>query len=184
MQRTRTGRLYLLFLFPYKQQMVCHTKQLRLFTNVKMITKVLCIVLVTHFVDSILYQLAGSIGRNLMQYCNPAVDKQLSCSIHCVEYKGKIVEFECILVIITPGKVVSIVFQFGKKQKIIGYKSKKYLTAVFTDTFCFADTPFLISIVFQVIKRSEQQHYVKRFVCITRKVKRIALNKVNLIFRC
>ena len=57
---------FLLFLFSHEQQMIRHAKQFRFFTDIEVITEILCVVLVAHFVDPCRQKLTCTIGCNLV----------------------------------------------------------------------------------------------------------------------
>ena len=89
-----------LFLCSHKQQVVGHTQQLRFFTDIEVITEILRIVLVTHFVYSRCQQLARTIGRNLVQYIDLTVIEQLSCRIHRVKHEWKIIQSKRFFIVV------------------------------------------------------------------------------------
>ena len=81
--------------------MVGHAKQFRLFTDVKVITEILRVVLFAHFVNPCRQKLACAIGCYLVQHVYAAICKKFSGSTNRMEHKRKVVEPEGFFVVIT-----------------------------------------------------------------------------------
>ena len=83
---TQTTISTILFL-TYKEQMVAHTKEFGLLTDVEMIPQVLLVGSFVQTVDKILKELAGTIGCNFMTDANASFAKKFSAMIRGMEYK-------------------------------------------------------------------------------------------------
>ena len=77
--------------------------------------------------------------------------KKFSTMIRGVEHKGKIIQPEGFLVVVTVHQVVFLTLLHRKDHHIIGDKSKEYLSVRFTYTLCFLDAPQLIPFLVQMI---------------------------------
>ena len=141
--------------------MIRHTKQFRLFADIKMIAEILCIILIAHFVDPCRQKLACTVGGYLVQYIYAAVCKKFSRCTDRVKHKRKVIELEGFLIIIAITEIFNVISKLCEKNKVIGNKGEEYLTVIFADTLCFADTFLFIRIIFQMIKRAEQKDNIK-----------------------
>ena len=111
--------------------MVTHTKKFGFLTDVEMIPQVLLIRIFIQPIDEVLQQFAGTVGCNLVADLYSGFAKKLSAMIRGVEHKGKIIQPEGFLVVVTVHQVVFLTLLHRKDHHIIGDKSKEYLSARF-----------------------------------------------------
>ena len=111
--------------------MVTHAQEFRLLADVEMVPQVLLIGSFIQPIDEILQQFTSTIGGNLMAYLNASFAKKLSAMIRGVEYKGKIIQPEGFLVVVTIYQIVILTLLHGQDHHIIGDKSKEYLSVRF-----------------------------------------------------
>ena len=81
--------------------MVTHTQKFRLLADIEMITQILLVGSFVQAIDKILQQFAGTIGCNLVANLYSGFAKKLSTMIRGVEHKGKIIQPEGFLVVVT-----------------------------------------------------------------------------------
>ena len=133
---TQTTISTILFL-TYKEQMVAHTKEFGLLTDVEMIPQVLLIGSFIQAIDEVLQQFTGTVGCNLVNDLNACLSKKLSAMIRGMEHKGKIIQPKGFLVVVTVHQVIILALLHGQDHHIIGDEGKEYLSIRFAYTLGF-----------------------------------------------
>ena len=86
--------------------MIAHAQELRLLTDIEVVTKILLIGSIIQTIDEILQQFTCTIGCNFMADLNASFAKKLSAMIRGMEYKGEVIQTECFLVVVTSYQII------------------------------------------------------------------------------
>ena len=86
--------------------MIAHAQALRLLADVEMVPQVLLIGSFIQPIDEILQQFTCTIGCDLMANLYAGLAEKISATIRGVEHKGKIIQAEGFLVVVTVHQIV------------------------------------------------------------------------------
>ena len=159
--------------------MVTHAKEFRLLADVEMVPQILLVRGFIQTVDKILKQFTGTIGCNLVANLYSGFTKKFSAMIRGMEHKGKIIQPEGFLIIVSVHQVIILALLHGQDHHIIGDKGKEYLSIRFAYPLRFLDAPQPVSFLVQMIQRSKEQNNIERTTFIPAQIQRIALNQVD-----
>ena len=137
--------------FTNEKQMVAHAQELRLLADIEMVPQILLVKGFIQTVDKILKQFTGAIGCNLVADLYSGFAKKFSTMIRSVEHKGKIIQPEGFLVVVTVHQIVFLALLHGQDHHIVGDKGKEYLSVRLTYTLCFLDALQLVRFLMQMI---------------------------------
>ena len=111
--------------------MVTHAKEFRLLADVEMVPQILLVRGFIQTVDKILKQFTGTVRSYLVNDLNTRLAEEFSTTVRGVEHKGKIIQPEGFLVVVTVHQIVFLTLLHRKDHHIIGDKSIEYLSARF-----------------------------------------------------
>ena len=133
--------------------MVTHTKKFGFLTDIEMVPQILLVRGFIQTIDEVLQQFTSTIGCNLVANLYSGFTKKFSAMIRGMDHKGKIIQPEGFLIIVSVHQVIILALVHGQDHHIIGDKGKEYLSARFAYTLYFLDAPQLVSFFMQMIQR-------------------------------